>query len=36
MIGDASSSIFKPFAGLVKEEKGATAKALQALIESKL
>jgi hypothetical protein len=34
--GDASHPIFKPFAGLIKEEKSATTKALQTLVDSKL
>jgi hypothetical protein len=31
---DASSPVFKPFAGLLKEEKSATATALQTLLDS--
>lgn len=37
--GDASDPVFKPFAGLIKEEKATTSKALLSLVdraESKL
>lgn len=32
-VGDASDTIFKPFAALVKEEKATTTKALQTLVD---
>jgi hypothetical protein len=32
LLGDASSTNFKPFAGLIKEEKGNTVTSLKALL----